>query len=651
MAKWIKIIIGLVVAVPVTAAVALATLVEPNDYKPEIEKLVSENTGREFSIQGDIGLSVFPWLGFEVEGLNLANHADFSNQAMFKVDSARARLKLLPLITGKLQIAVIEINGLAATVGLLPNGQPSWSDMVASSAEAEQTTAEEESEAGSLPDFSLAKLSVNDATLNWLDKAAGSTTSISPFNLEIGQASPGKPFPLTADLRLRQTAEGVDTAVDLDLVTKVLLDAKQGALSLNGTTLTIDADIPGLKPLKGEVEANIKALLDGSKVELSSLQGDLNKMTLAGALSASNLTAKPFIDTSLKLGVVNVDDFIESAAAESTEQPRQQTSAERAAAREALNATVVDASALNALDAVLSLNAEALKASGMTATNAVINANIKNGVLTLSELSAALYEGQLNATAKIKEAGKQTSYQWQHQLSNVKAAPLQEDMMEKAYISGAAAMNTTLGLQGNTVGALRNSLNGKGDLAFTDGALKGINVAGSLRKAFAKFKNQPVPENDTEVLDTDFSSATASFSIVNGVLNNPDLLIESPLIRITGAGDVNLVDETLNYSAKPVVVATLEGQGGRSLDDLDGLPIPVKCTGELQAPDCKTDFSGLLKDQAKEALEKEKQAAKEKLEKEKQQAKDKLDKEKQEAEDEARKKLEDKAKDLLNKWR
>lgn len=650
MAKWIKVVIALVVAVPVTAAVALATLVEPNDYKLQLETLVSENTGRAFTIQGDIGLSLFPWLGFEVEGLELANHAEFSDQPMFKVDSASARLKLLPLLTGQLEIAAVEVVGMAATVGMLSNGQPSWADLVGEEA-AEPAETEMASAESSLPDFSLAKLVVTNATLHWLDKAAGSATSISPLNLTIGKAKPGTPFPVEADLRLRQLMDGAETAVDLTLVSEVLLDDAAQALSLTDTVISVDAEIPGLKPIEGEIRASMRAMLDGSEARLSQLTGQINSMSLDGQLTASQLMAKPFVRAELALGEVNVDDFVESTTAADTGASEETTASERAAARNELNKTVVDASALNAIDAKLKLTAETLKASGLTATNAIINVAIKNGVLTLSELSTALYEGKLNATAKVNAAGKSTSYEWQHQLTNVRAELLQEDMMEKAYISGGAAMTTAITTRGNTVGALRSALNGNGDLAFTDGALKGINVAGALRKAFAKFKNQPVPEGGGEVLDTDFSSATASFTIVNGVLNNPDMLVESPLIRITGAGDVNLIDETLSYRAKPVVVASLEGQGGKSLDDLDGLPIPVKCTGELAAPDCKTDFSGLLKDQAKQALEKEKAAAKAKLDAEKAKAKEKLEQEQAEAEQKAKEKLEEKAKDLLDKWR
>jgi AsmA protein len=653
MNKWIKIILVLLVVLPVVAVTALVTLVKPNDYKPEIEALVTENTGREFSIAGDIELSVFPWLGFEVEGLSLANHAEFSAEPMFKMQSASARLKLLPLLTGKLQIAVIEINGMQATVGLQKNGDPSWADMVA--AEAEDSTKAEAADAESdsqLPDFSLTRLSINDAALHWLDHSTDSATVIAPVNLEIGKAEAGKPFPLSADLRLRQKADGVETAVDAELESTVLLDGENGQLTLSSTRLALDANVPGLKAVQGEISVDIKALLDGSRAQLSNLSGEINGLELAGQLTASRLTAKPLIEATLDLGELNVDDFIVAEdGADSANNEEELSAAERQAQREQLNATVVDVSPLKALDAKLKITAEALKASGLTATNAEIVADISNGVMTLSTLSVDLYEGGLKASAKVDANAKPARFQWQHKLQNVQAALLQEDMMEKAYISGTANMDTAITMAGGTVGELRSSLGGNGSLAFLDGALKGINVAATLRNAFAKFKKQPMPESDGEVLDTDFSSATASFAIANGVLNNPDMLVESPLIRITGEGDINLVNETLDYRAKPVVVASLEGQGGRSLDELDGLPIPVKCSGELAAPDCGTDFSGLLKDQAKAALEKEKAAAKAKLEAEKQQAKEKLEEQKQEAEDKAREKLEEKAKDLLNKWR
>lgn len=625
MAKWIKVVLAVVIAVPVVAAVALATLVEPNDYKPEIEKLVSDSTGREFSINGDIGLSLFPWLGFEAEGISLANHQSFSDKPMLAIESASASLKLLPLLSGTLQIATVEVNGLAATVGIKRNGEPSWADLIGEASEPEaETTAADPAPSG-LPDFSLAKLALNNAAIHWLDKAAASTTVIEPLNLAIGQAKNGQAFPLNADLRLRQTVDGASTAIDLDLVTQVLLDSDSNLASLQNMVLEIDSEIAGLKPISGEIKANIEALLDGSQVKLSGLNGELNGMTLNGQLSASRLTTKPLVDATLALGKLDVDDFLASLPA-AAEAPTQ-TAEQRKEARHALNATPVDLSALHSVDAKLKLTADALVASGMQASNAIINAQINNGVLSLSTLSAALYDGVFDASANVNANSKKI--QWQHQLSGVQAEPLQNDVMGDAYISGEAAMETSLTMVGSTVGQLRKSLNGQGNLAFKDGALKGINVAGVLRKAFAQYKGEPIPEDDTEVLDTDFSSATASFTIVNGVFNNPDMLVESPLIRITGAGEVNLVTEALNYRVKPVIVASLEGQGGRSLEELDGLPIPVKCRGELQAPDCKTDFSGLLEDKAKAELEKEKQKAEEK----------------------AREKLEEKAKDLLNKWR
>ena len=84
MSKKIKI---LLLAVGVLAALAVLGLIglsfylssHANDYKQYIVSAVKENTGYELKLQGDLRVSVFPWLGFECENIAVANPATFQS--------------------------------------------------------------------------------------------------------------------------------------------------------------------------------------------------------------------------------------------------------------------------------------------------------------------------------------------------------------------------------------------------------------------------------------------------------------------------------------------------------------------------------------------------------------------------------------------
>ena len=627
MSKWIVGLVGAVVGVPVVAAVAVAVLVNPNDYKPELEALVKDNTGRELSLAGDIGLTFFPWLGFEAEGVSLANKAGFSEEPMLTIQRAEARLKLLPLFTGQIEIGKVLLERPTVVAGIDKDGSMSWSDLMTSSetetAQAAETDGEDTS--AGLPAFGLASFEVANASLKWLDKAAGSATVIEPFSISVGKVTKGEVFPLTVSANVVQGEGEEQIAADLNLNAQALLSDEQ--LQLDDVSIQAALTMPGLKPIKVDLNAAMVAALDGSQMALTTLSGSINSLELSGDLAAANLVQRPDIKLTLAMETINTDDFL--IASEEPSETATPSAEQAAAERQALDQTPVDVAALRQMDAVANITAKQLIASGLRAEQLQLTAVLKNGVLNVKPLSLNLYEGQFSAQAKVNAAARPAQFSWQHQLTKVNAEPMQVDVMEKAYVSGAAEMQTEISTRGATVGALRKALQGKGSLAFTDGAIKGVNIAGLLRKAVAKFKNEPLPEGDVEVADTDFSSATASFTIVNGVMNNPDLLVESPLIRITGMGDVNLVDETVDYRARPMVVATLEGQGGRSLDDLDGVPIPVRCTGALAEPKCRTDIAAAVKEKTKQAFDKEKDEAKQKLQE----------------------KLDDKVKDIFNKWR
>ena len=80
MARLLKIslsIFAVLVTLVIIAVVVVPLIINPNDFKPEIQAAVKDNLGRELQIEGDLELSVFPWVGISTGKLVLSNAKGF----------------------------------------------------------------------------------------------------------------------------------------------------------------------------------------------------------------------------------------------------------------------------------------------------------------------------------------------------------------------------------------------------------------------------------------------------------------------------------------------------------------------------------------------------------------------------------------------
>ena len=90
--------------------------------------------------------------------------------------------------------------------------------------------------------------------------------------------------------------------------------------------------------------------------------------------------------------------------------------------------------------------------------------------------------------------------------------------------------------------------------------------------------------------------------------------MKSPFLRLAGAGDIDIGEGRMDYLAKTSVVSSSSGQGGKDLEYLKGLTIPVRITGPFDALSYKLELSDLAKDMAKAKLDEKKDELKSKAE-------------------------------------
>jgi AsmA protein len=216
-------------------------------------------------------------------------------------------------------------------------------------------------------------------------------------------------------------------------------------------------------------------------------------------------------------------------------------------------------------------------------------------------LSAKLYQGVYSGNINIDARGKQPILSLDERLTGIQAGPLLKDLRGSAPMTGRADLSARLTASGTDTKALQRSANGNTRFAFVDGTIKGIDLLNTLCKAFSGLNMTslrkedlisgllqfaaPQPSATAESTNrTEFAALTGSLKIANGVAHNEDLSLKSPLLRINGRGDINLVTEQLDYVATVALVSSCQGQGGRDFQELAGIPVPVRISGPLENP-------------------------------------------------------------------
>jgi AsmA protein len=343
---------------------------------------------------------------------------------------------------------------------------------------------------------------------------------------------------------------------------------------------------------------NVGIKADGQKLALQGLDVKLDDSRIQGNVGISQFS-KPLYAFDLNIDKLDLNRYLPAAEAkanETTAKPAEKT----AQAEQPL-----DLSALKALNARGNIRIGWLKYGKTEAKNLNIGLKAQDGVARLDPLNADVYQGTVRGAVKL-DARATPAVALQQSLQNIAVGPLLVDTINNDMLSGNGNLNVNVTAQGNTVTALKKSLGGSVDLRMADGAVKGFDLAGAIRDAKSKLnllKGQASADADKSK-KTDFSELTASFNIKNGVAHNEDLAMKAPVFRLTkgeSKGDIDIGKEQINYLAKPTLVNSLKGQGGKEADQLGSIAIPVKVSGSFSAPKFGIDMAALGQALAKSA--------------------------------------------------
>ena len=263
--------------------------------------------------------------------------------------------------------------------------------------------------------------------------------------------------------------------------------------------------------------------------------------------------------------------------------------------------TPLDLSALKSLNASGEARIGWLKVANVKTGNVKVGLKADGGLVNVTPFSANLYDGSMAGSLNL-DARTTPAITLKQEMKGINIGPLLVDALKNDMLEGKGTLNVDIKTQGATVGALKKALNGNAAMVLADGAVKGIDIAGTVRDIKNKFNFKGNSLGADQKKRTDFSEMTATFKIANGVAHNDDLSMKSPLLRVAGSGDIDIGDEKLNYVAKPTVVASLKGQGGSDIGALNGLTFPIKVTGSFSDPKYGVDFSAVGAEIAKKNL-------------------------------------------------
>jgi len=414
---------------------------------------------------------------------------------------------------------------------------------------------------------------------------------LSKLNLKTGRLAPGVPTSIEFSAHVKSDTPKLDLPVALKV--RLTFDPEKRSLALADLALDAKGVAAGLTNLV--VKLTGSADVDGAKERArASFAGKIADSSVKARLDIAGF-ATPAVNFDVEIDQLDADRYLPQPAG-GGQSP--------GAGKQPEKEQPFDLSALRNLRANGTLKIGSLKANNVKGSNVRLAVKANGGRVDLDPVTADFYQGKLASAITINAAPATPTFAVRHRFNGISVGPLVKDLADSDILEGRGDIALDVTSRGNTVSMLKKTLDGTAALKLADGALKGIDIAGSIRDAKAKLG--ALRGEQTQAADskqrTDFSELTATFRIANGVARNNDLDMKSPLLRVGGEGEINIGADSLNYLVKASIVGTGKGQGGRDVEDLRGVTVPVRVSGPLAAPSYKLDFGSTVKDAAKQEL-------------------------------------------------
>ena len=589
--KYLLYVIGAAVALAVIVAIAIAVLFDPNQLKGEIERVVKQQTGRTLKLEGELHLAFWPSIGASMGRASLSERASAAQFA--SLESAQLAVRLLPLLRGETIVDQVRLSGLKVNLVKGRDGKFNFDDLLTAGGErpAERAPARESGH-GAPVQFDVSGVRIENASVTYRDLKSGQTIEVKSLQLRTGRIASGVPGKLEFSATLKSDKPVLDAGIELS--TGYRYDAARRLVALDGLTSKLTLSGPGLPQKKLEISVGGSAQVDLGKKNAHA--------DLAAKLDDSNIRAKlgiegfepPSFNFDLEIDRLNVDRYFPPAAEGKGGSAQASTAKNSAAGVD----TPVDLSALKGLRVRGRLKIGELQVQRVKLSKVATDVRIADGRAELGPHSASLYLGTLAGTLTLDANARRIALK--EKLSDVSIGPLLADLLQRDFIAGRGEIALDVDATGSSVNALKKSLSGSAHVALRDAAIKGFNLGESLREAQALISSRSAQTQSADrAQQTGFSELTASFVIRNGVAHNDDLSAKAPLFRLTGTGDIDLAGERIDYRAKAAVVGSAEGQGGRELDQLRGLSVPVKIVGPFDALKYEIDYKAVAPEMAK----------------------------------------------------
>jgi len=265
----------------VAAAVILPRLINPETYRPRLQQMLADATGRTVSV-GALHLHVFPVPGVTADGFTLGEDPAFGKEPFLTAGRIAARVRLMPLFSSRLEVSSFDVEKPVAHLHRDAKGRWNLISLIerAGGASGAGTSAPA---AGGGMSVVIERFRLIDGTLDVEDAAIlpGATHRIEGREIQLTLSDLRADSPIGIDLALGLSGSGKGALVGTlgpppkDGAGSWPIDARVtitnfigGAaapylstytgLKLAGGSLDLDATLKGLAPERLDVAGNVR---------------------------------------------------------------------------------------------------------------------------------------------------------------------------------------------------------------------------------------------------------------------------------------------------------------------------------------------------------------------------------------------------------